>query len=120
MYLATSKKLGPIAKRREYLVDDAAFYELMRRANAKQKALCIHIINQLISQNTCPMQIFLTGPAGSGTKFSIGLLMEIYNRFIDNDGYCNAYITCVLTTNESVAINGGTIQATFKITQGTL
>ena len=80
----------------------------------------MYIINQLLSQKKCPMQIFLNGPAGSGKKITIRLLMEIYNRFTDNDGYCNAYITCGPTGNASVAINGGTIHTTFKITQGTL
>ena len=93
MDLTTLQKLGPIPKRRENLMDNAEFYELIRRANANQKALCIHIINQLIPKNTCPMQIFLTGPAGSGKLFTIRLLIEIYNRFTDSDGYCDAYIT---------------------------
>ena len=46
--------------------------------------------------------------------------MEIYNIFTDNDGYCNAYITCGSTGNASVAIDGATIHTPLKITQGTL
>ena len=66
------------------------------------------------------MQIFLTGPTGSGKTFTIRLLMEIYNTFTINDGYCYTYITCGSTGHASVAIKGGMIHTTFKITQGTL
>ncbi|CAG5038633.1 unnamed protein product [Parnassius apollo] len=31
--------------------------------------------------------------------------MEIYNRFTDNDGYCNAYITCASTSKAAMAID---------------
>lgn len=48
-------------------------------------------------------------------KFVIKLIMEIYNRFTDNDGYCNAYITCASTGKAAVAIDGTTVHTTQKI-----
>lgn len=41
--------------------------------------------------------------------------MEIYNTFTDNDGYCNAYITCALTGKAAVAIDGTTVHTALKI-----
>lgn len=51
----------------------------------------------------------------SGKTFVIKLIMEIYNRFTDNDGYCNAYITCALTGKAAVAIDGTTVHTALKI-----
>ena len=77
------------------------FCAAMRMANEKQKALLLHVINKLLSNDNSPLQIFFTGPAGCGKTFVIKLIMEIYNRFSDSDGYCNAYITCASTRKSS-------------------
>ncbi|GFW79849.1 ATP-dependent DNA helicase [Trichonephila clavipes] len=66
-------------------------------ANEKQNRLLLHVIYHLLSSDNVPFQIFFTGPAGCGKTFVIKLLMEIYNRYTDNGGYCNAYITCAST-----------------------
>ena len=42
--------------------------------------------------------------------------MEIYNRYTDTDGHCNAYITCASTGKADVAIDGTTVHTTLKIT----
>ncbi|GFX26166.1 ATP-dependent DNA helicase [Trichonephila clavipes] len=54
-------------------------------------------------------------PAGCGKTFAIKLLMEIYNRYTNNDGYCHAYITCASTVKAAVAISGTTVHAALKI-----
>jgi hypothetical protein len=113
--LATLHKLGAIAKKRENLMPNEQFYDLMRMANEKQKALLMHVIANLLSFNRSPFQIFFTGPAGYGKTFLIKLIMEIYNRFTDNDGFCNAYITCASTGKAAVAIDGTTIHTALKI-----
>lgn len=41
--------------------------------------------------------------------------MEIYNRFTDTDGYCNAYIACASTGKAAVAIDGTTVHTALKI-----
>ena len=113
--LATLHKLGLIAKRRENLMANEDFYNLMRMANEKQKRLLLHVISHLLSPDDVPFQIFFTGPAGCGKTFVIKLLMEIYNRYTDNDGYCNAYITCASTGKAAVAIEGTTVHTALKI-----
>ncbi|GFY08108.1 ATP-dependent DNA helicase [Trichonephila clavipes] len=62
-----------------------------------------------------PFQIFFTGPAGCGKTFVIKLLMEIYNRYTDNDGYCNAYMTCASTGKAAGAISETTVHTVLKI-----
>ncbi|XP_071578498.1 uncharacterized protein [Temnothorax nylanderi] len=114
--LATLNKLGAIAKKRENLMSNKRFCELMRMANEKQRALLMHVIHNLLSQHRVPFQIFLTGPAGCGKTFVIRLLMEIYNRYVNTDGYCNAYITCASTGKAAVAIDGTTVHTALKIT----
>ncbi|CAD6220905.1 GSCOCG00011595001-RA-CDS [Cotesia congregata] len=65
--------------------------------------------------NPPPLQIFFTGPAGCGKTFVIKLLMEIYNRYSESDGFCNAYITCASTGKAAVAIDGTTVHTALKI-----
>ncbi len=113
--LATLNKLGVIAKKKQNLMDTKQFCQLMRKANEKQKGLLLHVISHLLTSNTPPLQIFFTGPAGSGKTFVIKLLMEIYNRFTNTDGYCNAYITCASTGKAAVAIDGSTVHTALKI-----
>ncbi|XP_053596141.1 uncharacterized protein LOC103578666 [Microplitis demolitor] len=113
--LAVLNKLGPIAKKRDNLMPNAEFFELMRMANDKQRELLLHVISHLLCSNSEPFQIFFTGPAGCGKTFVIKLLMEIYNRFTDNDGYCNSYIACASTGKAAVAIDGTTVHTALKI-----
>lgn len=75
----------------------------------------MEVIKHLLSPNDSPFQIFFTGPAACGKTFVIKLLMEIYNRYTDNDGHCNAYITCASTGKAAVAIDGTTLHTAFKI-----
>lgn len=58
---------------------------------------------------------FFTGPGGSGKTFVIKLIIEIYNRFTDNGGYCNAYITYTSTGKAAVAIDGTRVRTALKI-----
>lgn len=87
----------------------------MRKANEKQRTLLLHIIGHLLSEKKSPLQIFFTGPAGCGKTFVIKLIMEIYNRFSNTDGYCNAYITCASTGKAAIAIEGTTVHTALRI-----
>ena len=113
--LATLNKLGAIAKRRENIMDTVQFCNLMRMANGKQRELLMHVISHLQTPHDNPLQLFFTGPAGCGKTFVIKLLMEIYNRYTNTDGYCNAYITCASTGKAAVAIDGTTVHTALKI-----
>ena len=97
-------------------MDNDTFYNLMRQANEKQKGILMHVIANLLSENRASLQIFLTGSAGCGKTFVIRLLMEIYNRYTNTDGCCNAYITCASTGKAAVAIDGTTVHTVLKIT----
>ncbi|GFU90897.1 transposable element Tcb1 transposase [Trichonephila clavipes] len=55
-----------------------------------------------------PFQKIFNGPAGRGKTFVIKLLMEIYNRYTDNDGYCQS-------CKAAVAISETTVHAALKI-----
>lgn len=94
-------------------MSNSDFCDAMRMANAKQKDLLLHIIHKLLSDDKTPLQIFFTGPAGCGKTFTIKLIMDIYNRFSDSDGFCNAYIACASTGN--AAIGGTTVHTALKI-----
>lgn len=113
--LAVLNKLGAIAKKRENLMDNGVFLDLMRSANDKQFSFILHIISHLLSSNKEPLQVFFTGPAGCGKTFVIKLIMECYNRFSETDGYCNGYITCASTGKAAVAIDGVTVHSALKI-----
>ncbi|GFR27940.1 ATP-dependent DNA helicase [Trichonephila clavata] len=119
IYLATLHKPGPIAKK-ENIIPNEDFYQLMRISKEKQKGLLLHVNSPLLSSDRTPFRIFFTGPAGCGKTFAIKLLMEIYNCYTDNDGYCNAYITCASTGKASVAITGTTVQTALKISLSSL
>lgn len=75
----------------------------------------MHIISHLLSSEQQPFQIFFTGPAGSGKTFVMKLIMEIYNRFSDTDGYCNAFVACASTGKAAIAIDGTTVHTALKI-----
>ncbi|XP_049302993.1 ATP-dependent DNA helicase PIF1-like [Bactrocera dorsalis] len=86
LQLATLNKLGAIAKKRDNLMSNEQFYELMRMANQTQKALLMHVIANLKP---------ITTP--------------------NNDGFCNAYIACASTGKAEIAIDGTTIHTALKI-----
>lgn len=90
---------------------NAEFFELMRMANDKQQELLLYVISNLLCSNSDPFQIFFTGPAGCSKTFVIKLLIEIYNRFTDNDGYCNSYIA----GKAAVTIDRTTVHTALKI-----
>lgn len=91
------------------------FYELMRMANDTQRELLLHVISNQLTPNCSPFQIFFTGPAGCGKTFVVKLIMEIYNRYNENDGCCYSYITCASTGKAAVAIDGITVHTALKI-----
>jgi len=115
--LTTLNRFGPIAKKRDNVMDKEDFNRLMCSMNYRQKGLLLHVISHILNADTEePLQIFLTGPAGCGKTFVINLPREIYNWLCHTDGHCNAYVTCASTGKAAVAIEGTTIHTAFKIT----
>ena len=64
------------------------------------------------------MQVFLTGPAGSGKTFVLNLLMETINRYseVHNVNY-NAFLACASTGKAAALIKGTTVHSAFKISR---
>ena len=108
-------RLGAVYKKRENILPTEEFNELMRKANKKQRELCMHLIHNLLSGNPKQILVFLTGAAGCGKTFVLRLIMEIYNRFTDNDGLVNAFIACASTGKAAVAIDGVTVHNAFHL-----
>nr|XP_042909174.1 uncharacterized protein LOC107438268 [Parasteatoda tepidariorum] len=104
--LATLSRLRAIAKRRENLMPNEEFCQLMRATNLEQRSILLETIHHLTSQPLQPLLVFPTGPAGCGKTFVIRLIMEIYNKYGTTNAHCNAYLTCALTGKAAVAISG--------------
>ena len=115
--LAKYSKLEAIVKKKN-IMDKDEFCALMRSTNSKQKGLLLHIIGKILNCDKEALQLFLTERAGCGKTYLIWLIMEIYNRFCENDGFFNSYITSALTGKAAVAINGMTVHTVFKIRIG--
>lgn len=112
---ATMSKLGAIARQKDNIMRLEDFYDLLRTTNAKQFDLLQHLAYTLHSKNPQQLCLFFTGAAGSGKTYVLKLIMEICNRSGNNDGFCNAYITCASTGQAAVAIGGTTVHNAFKI-----
>ena len=54
-------------------------YRMMRSANNGQRELLLEAIHRLHMPDSNLLQIFFTGPAGSGKTYVLKLLMETYN-----------------------------------------
>jgi hypothetical protein len=57
------------------------FCEMMDKTNAKQREFLFNMIHMLHVSDPETIQVFFTGPAGSGKTFVLKLLMEICNWF---------------------------------------
>jgi predicted ATPase len=87
--IATLKNLGVIAKKKDNITNLDHFCELMRSANKKQTELQLHVVTHFLCARKFPLQIFFTGPVGCGKTLVIKLIMEIFIKFSDNDGFLN-------------------------------
>ena len=110
--------LRAIVKQRSNVMPKADYCAWMRQANEKQRMLLLHIIHRLTSfdPEIPPMQIFLTGPAGSGKTFTLRLVMETYNRLSQgHNARNNAYVACGSTRKAAVNIDGVTVHRAYRI-----
>ncbi|EDS38200.1 conserved hypothetical protein [Culex quinquefasciatus] len=110
--------LRAIVKQRSNVMPKADYCAWMRQANEKQRMLILHIIHRLTSfdPEIPAMQIFLTGPAGSGKTFTLRLMMETYNRYSQgHNSRNNAYIACASTGKAAVNIDGVTVHRAYRI-----
>ncbi|KAL4104804.1 hypothetical protein QTP88_020080 [Uroleucon formosanum] len=93
------------------------YCEAMRRRNQRQRDLVLEAIHRIfVDVERKPLQIFLTGLAGSSKTFTMKMLMEMYNRFSQHHNNAfNAYVASALTGMAASAINGTTVYAVFRI-----
>lgn len=113
-----STELRAIIKQRSNVMPKAEYCEWMRKANGKQRMLILHIIHHETSfdPEIEPIQIFLTGPAGSGKTFTLRLVMETYNRYSQvHNSRNNAYLVSASTGKAAVNIDGVTVHRAYRI-----
>lgn len=115
--LVQMSSLSSIIRKRENVMSSDEYCEAMRMTNKEQRELILEAIHRMhVEDNTEPLQIFFTGPAGCGKTFTIKLLMETYNRFTQNhNSVYNSYIACASTGKAATAIDGTTVHSAFRI-----
>ena len=114
-------RLEAVVRKRENVMSKTDFCAMIRVTNLEQRNLILHLIHYLTSFSDIiePLQIFLTGPAGCGKTFTLKNLMEILNRYTqEQTSQFDAYVACASTAKAAVDINGGTIHAKFCISLG--
>lgn len=111
--------LAAVVKQRSNVMSKQEYCEMVRATNAEQRDLILQVIHSMHSfdDNSKPLQIFFTGPAGCGKTFTLRILMETYNRFSQaHNTQNNAYVACASTGKAAVAIGGTTVHSAFRIT----
>lgn len=117
--LLPANSLSAIIKQRNTVMSKQNYCDLLRKTNAEQRALILHVIDSLhcFIENRKPVQLFFTGPAGCGKTFILRILMETYNRFCQShNSQSNSYVACASTGKAAVAIGGTTVHSAFHIT----
>jgi hypothetical protein len=111
------EKMSSVVRKRENVMSAEQYCVAMRQTNQRQRDLVLEAIHHIFADGERkPLQIFLTGPAGSGKTFTMKMLMETYNRFSQQQNNTfNAYIATASTGMAASAINGSTVNAAFRI-----
>ena len=105
-------------RQRSNVMSKQEYCRMMRSANDGQRELLLEAIHRLHMPDSDPIQIFFTGPAGSGKTYVLKLLMETYNRYTQqHNSLRNAYVACASTGKAAVNLGGVTVHSAFKITQ---
>lgn len=111
------EKMSSVVRKRENVMSAEEYCIAMRCTNQRQRDLVLEVIHRIFTDGERkPLQIFLTGPAGSGKTFTMKMLMETYNRFSQqHNNAFNAYVASASTGMAASAINGATVHAVFRI-----
>ena len=114
--LLPTSALRSVVKPRPNVMPKEQFCAEMRLANDEQRALLLHVIHLLHCKDRALLQIFLTGPAGSGKTFLLRKVMEIYNRFSqEHNSRNNAYVASASTGKAAADIFGNTAHHNYHI-----
>ncbi|XP_052565864.1 uncharacterized protein LOC120424652 [Culex pipiens pallens] len=116
--LLPTRGLRSVIKQRTNVLSKEAYCEMMRATNAEQRALILHVIHLMhCYEEHEPLQVFLTGPAGSGKTFVLRALMETINRYSQtHNSRDNAYVASASTGKAASAIGGTTLHHAYHIT----
>ncbi|GFT09265.1 hypothetical protein TNCV_5061581 [Trichonephila clavipes] len=105
-------------RKRSNVMSKQEYCHMMRSTNSGQRKLILETIHRLHLSDSIPIQIFFTGPAGSGKTYVLKLLMETYNRYTQqHNSLRNAFVACASTGKAAVNLGGVTVHSAFKITQ---
>lgn len=104
-----------VVTKRSELMSTQKYCDILYNMQKEQRELILEVIHRLSDDNAEPIQIFFTGPAGSGKTFTLKALMETYNRFSPESSHLNSYVTCASTGKAAVAINGKTVHSAFRL-----
>ncbi|XP_077506060.1 uncharacterized protein LOC144115492 [Amblyomma americanum] len=114
----------PAVKKREDCMPLEDFYARMRMTNHRQRMIIEEVIHRLTTDDSEPLRIFFTGPAGCGKTFTLHLIMDVYNRYCKSKKIAygdteisrvNAFVACATTGKAAVALNGVTVHSAFKM-----
>ena len=115
METSTSGNIS-VVRRREGVMPKDTFCKGMRTTNTGQRAFLLEIIHRLHTADAEPIQIFFTGPAGSGKTYVLKLVMEIYNRYTQkHNSIRNAYVACASTGKAAAEFDRTTVHSAFRI-----
>jgi len=102
--------------RKEGIMTKEEFCNLMSQTNRLQRELLVEIIHRVHLEVRKPLQIFFTGPAGTGKTFVLKLIMEIYNRYCpDKNDLNNSYVACATTGKAAVQLGGTTVHSAYHL-----
>ncbi|GFU66600.1 ATP-dependent DNA helicase [Trichonephila clavipes] len=105
-------------RKRSNMMSKQEYCHMMHNTNNGQRELILETTHRLHLSDSIPLQIFFTGPAGSGKTYVLKLLMETYNRYTQHhNSLRNAFVTCASTGKAAVNLGGVTVHSAFKITQ---
>ncbi|KAK8771475.1 hypothetical protein V5799_025280 [Amblyomma americanum] len=114
----------PAVKKREDCMPLEDFYARMRMTNHRQRMIIEEVIHRLTTEDSEPLRIFFTGPAGCGKTFTLHLIMDVYNRYCKSKKIAygdaeisgvTAYVACATTGKAAVALNGATVHSALKM-----
>ena len=113
------EKLSSVVKKHENVMTHVEYCQSVRKTNKEQRELILEAIHKISLEHSFPLQIFLSGPAGSGKTFLMKLLMETYNRFSQkHDSIYNSYVACASTGLAAAGLNDTTVYSTFGLKSG--
>ena len=111
------ENMSCVVRKRENIMSKAEYCQKICLMNEEQRNIILESIDRLFDGIYHPLQIFLTGPAGSGKTYVIKMMMETYNRFAQSHNEIfNSYVATASTANAAAQFDGTTVHSAFRLT----